>query len=57
MNLSNIFTLILITIFVMLLLSFIKIINQFERGVVLTLGKFSGIREPGLELAPAGRTS
>lgn len=48
MNLSNIFTLILIAIFVMLLLSSIKIIDQFERGVVLTLGKFSGIREPGL---------
>ena len=24
--------------------------NQFERGVVLTLGKFTGIREPGLRL-------
>ena len=30
------------------LLSGIKIINQYERGVVLTLGKFSGVREPGL---------
>ncbi len=30
------------------LLSGIKIINQYERGVVLTLGKFSGMREPGL---------
>lgn len=26
----------------------IKIINQYEKGVVFTLGKFTGIREPGL---------
>lgn len=26
----------------------IKVINQYERGVVLTLGKFTGIRQPGL---------
>lgn len=26
----------------------IKIIDQFERGVVLTLGRFTGVREPGL---------
>ncbi len=30
------------------LLGGIKVINQYERGVVLTLGKFSGIRQPGL---------
>jgi len=35
---------------IILLLSGIKIVNQFERGVVLTLGKFTGIREPGLRL-------
>jgi regulator of protease activity HflC (stomatin/prohibitin superfamily) len=35
------------------LLSAIKMIFQYERGVVFTLGKFSGIREPGLTfLAP-----
>ena len=28
--------------------SSIRIVNQYERGVVLTLGKFTGIREPGL---------
>lgn len=28
----------------------IKIVNQYERGVVLTLGKFTGVREPGLRL-------
>lgn len=26
----------------------LKVVNQYERGVVLTLGKFSGIRQPGL---------
>ena len=35
---------------VILILSGIKVINQYERGVVLTLGKFTGIREPGLRV-------
>lgn len=33
-----------------IILSGIKIINQYERGVVLTLGKFTGVREPGLRI-------
>jgi regulator of protease activity HflC (stomatin/prohibitin superfamily) len=37
-------------IVVFILISSIKIIDQFERGVVLTLGRFSGVREPGLRL-------
>ncbi len=28
----------------------IKVVNQYERGVVLTLGRFTGIREPGLRI-------
>ncbi|PID29447.1 hypothetical protein CR983_03905 [Candidatus Saccharibacteria bacterium] len=32
------------------LLSGIKIINQYERGVVLTLGRYTGMRDPGLRL-------
>ncbi len=28
----------------------IRIINQYERGVILTLGRYSGIREPGLRV-------
>lgn len=32
------------------ILSGIKVIDQYERGVVLTLGKFTGIREPGLRV-------
>lgn len=31
------------------LLAGIKVINQYERGVVLTLGKYSGMKEPGLK--------
>ncbi len=34
----------------LILLSGIKIIDQYERGVVLTLGSFSGVRSPGLNL-------
>lgn len=31
-------------------LSGLKVINQYERGVVLTLGRFSGLRDPGLRV-------
>lgn len=40
-----------IVIFIVLVLvPCIKVVNQYERGVVLTLGKFTGVREPGLRL-------
>ena len=32
------------------ILSGIKIVNQYERGVVLTLGKYTGMRQPGLRI-------
>jgi regulator of protease activity HflC (stomatin/prohibitin superfamily) len=32
------------------ILSGIKVIKQYEQGVVLTLGKFTGIRQPGLRV-------
>jgi regulator of protease activity HflC (stomatin/prohibitin superfamily) len=32
------------------ILSGIKVVNQYERGVVLTLGRYTGIREPGLRV-------
>ncbi len=35
---------------ILFVLSGIKIINQYERGVVLTLGKFTGLRQPGLRI-------
>ena len=42
-----IFVIIAVAIFV---LSGLKVVNQYERGVVLTLGKFTGIRQPGLRV-------
>ncbi len=33
---------------VLLFLAGIKVVKQYERGVVLTLGKYTGTREPGL---------
>lgn len=35
---------------VLFVLSGLKVINQYERGVILTLGKFSGVRSPGLRI-------
>ena len=32
------------------ILSGIRVVNQYQRGVVLTLGRFSGVREPGLRI-------
>ena len=43
----TIFIIIAVGVFV---LSGIKIIDQYERGVVLTLGRFTGVREPGLRI-------
>lgn len=42
-----VFLAIVVLVFV---LSGIKIVNQYERGVVLTLGKFTGMRDPGLRV-------
>lgn len=40
----------LLIIVIIIVLASIKIVNQYERGVVLTLGKFTGLRQPGLRL-------
>lgn len=40
----------LVVIVGLFILSGIKVINQYERGVVLTLGRFTGIRGPGLRV-------
>lgn len=45
---SLIVAIVLLAIFI--LPATLKIVNQYERGVVLTLGKFTGIREPGLRI-------
>lgn len=44
------FTIFIVIAVVIFILSGIKIINQYERGVVLTLGRFTGIRQPGLRI-------
>lgn len=38
-----------LVILIIVLLAFgLKVINQYQRGVILTLGKFTGIKQPGL---------
>ncbi len=39
-----------VIVVVVLLAACIKVVNQYERGVVLTLGRFTGVRQPGLQL-------
>lgn len=46
----NIAALWLLIIIVFLILSGLKIINQYQQGVILTLGRFSGVRKPGLRV-------
>lgn len=43
-------TYILISLIAFYLLISIRILKQYERGVVFLLGKFTGVREPGLSL-------
>ncbi len=45
------FVIFLLFIFIVLFFLFLpglRIVNQYERGVILTLGKYDGIKEPGL---------
>jgi len=39
-----------VIIIVLYIISGIKVINQYQRGVVLTFGRFSGVRNPGLQI-------
>jgi len=38
----------LVVIILMTLLRGLRVLNQYERGVIFTLGKFTGVRNPGL---------
>ena len=40
----------LVIVVVLFILSGLKVVNQYQRGVVLTLGKFTGVRQPGLRI-------
>ena len=44
------FVLFIVALIIIFILSGIKVINQYERGVVLTLGRFTGVRDPGLRI-------
>lgn len=44
------FTIFIIIAVIIFVLSGIKVVNQYERGVVLTLGKYTGLRGPGLRV-------
>jgi regulator of protease activity HflC (stomatin/prohibitin superfamily) len=39
-----------IIVAIVVIVASIRIIDQYERGVVLTLGKYTGVRDPGLRL-------
>lgn len=44
------FLIFLIIAGVIFVLSGLRVVRQFERGVVLTLGKYTGLRQPGLRI-------
>ncbi len=44
----------ILMIFAPLIGSMVRIVNQYERRIVLTLGRFSGIKEPGLRFLIPG---
>jgi regulator of protease activity HflC (stomatin/prohibitin superfamily) len=41
---------VILVVLVVLLFMSLRIINQYEKGVVFTLGRFTGVREPGLRV-------
>ena len=44
------FVIAIIILIVVLLFSAINVLNEYERAVVFTLGRFTGIKGPGLVL-------
>lgn len=42
--------LILLIVAIIVIMSFVRQVNQYERGIVLTMGKYSSTREPGWTL-------
>lgn len=43
-----IWTIVIIVVLLIMLFTGIKVIDQYEKAIVFTLGKFTGIRDPGL---------
>lgn len=46
----DVFFWVIVIAVVLFVLSGLKVINQYQRGVVLTLGKYTGLRQPGLRV-------
>jgi regulator of protease activity HflC (stomatin/prohibitin superfamily) len=42
-----IWTIVIIVVLIVMFFSGIKVIDQYEKAIVFTLGEFTGIREPG----------
>jgi len=40
----------IIIVGIIIVFSGLKVVKQYERGIVLTLGKFTGVRQPGLQV-------
>lgn len=40
----------IVAVVIIIVLSGLKVVKQYERGIVLTLGKFTGVRQPGLQI-------
>ena len=45
---------VLLVLLVIYMISGIKVVNQYERGIILTLGKYTGTKEPGLRVVWPG---
>lgn len=48
------FVAILVFLVIVYALCGMKVVNQYERGIVLTLGKYSGVKQPGLRIVWPG---
>ncbi len=44
------FAIVVVIFIVLVLFSFIRVLNEYERGVMLSLGRFTGIKGPGVVL-------
>ncbi|MCA9329020.1 slipin family protein [Candidatus Saccharibacteria bacterium] len=46
----EVLTILILMIITIAIIGGIRIVNQYERGVILTLGKYTGMRNPGLNI-------
>jgi regulator of protease activity HflC (stomatin/prohibitin superfamily) len=50
MDIAGGFGFMILIVLLAVVLSGLRIINQYERGVILTLGRYSGVKQPGLRI-------